>query len=51
MFSECMVWRGFEGGESIEDEGGITPWVILQEERIKRSLSEGEKVLSFLVKT
>lgn len=51
MFSERMVWRGCEGGECIEDDGSITPWVIPQEERIKRNLSEGEKVLSFLVKT
>ena len=34
----------------VRDDGSIPPWVTLQEERIKRNLSEGEKV-SFLVKT
>ncbi len=51
MFFECMVWRGCEGGGYIEDDGSITPRAPPKEKRIKRNLSEGEKVLSFLVKT
>lgn len=50
IFSECMVWRGCEGGSFIEDDGTITPSAPPEKERIKRSLSEGEKALSFLVK-
>ena len=45
------MWRGPEGRGYIEDDGSATPLVTLQEERIKRNPSEGEKVLSFLVKT
>lgn len=47
MFFECMVWRGCEGGGYIEDDESITPRAPPEEERIKRNLSEGEKVLSF----
>lgn len=50
MSSECMLWRGCEGGGYIEDDGSITLWAAPEEKRIKKSLSEGEKVLSCLVK-
>lgn len=43
------MWRGCEGG-SFEDEWTITPRAPPEKERIKRSLSEIEKALSFLVK-
>lgn len=33
------------------DNGCITPWANLKEERVKRNLSEGEKVLSLLLKS
>lgn len=50
VFIECgwcgvAVMLGY-----IEDEGSITPRASLEEERIKKNLSEGEKVSSFLVK-
>lgn len=45
-----MVWRGSEGGSFIEDDGSITPRAPPEKERIKRNLSEGIKVSSFLVK-
>lgn len=34
----------------IVDDGSITPWPLPEKERIKRNLSEGEKVLEFPLK-
>lgn len=45
-----MVLGGCECWGYIEDEGSISPRASLEEERIKKNLSEGEKVSSFLVK-
>lgn len=50
MFCDCVVRRGSEGGSFIEDDGNITPRAPPEKERIKRNLSEGIKVSSFLVK-
>ena len=44
------MWRGCKGGGYIEDDGSITLRASPEKEGIKRNLSEGEKVLSFLVK-
>lgn len=44
------VRYGEEYGGCTEDDGSITFWASL-EGRIKRNLSEGEKVLNFLAKT
>lgn len=43
------MWRGCEGG-FIEDDRSNTPWPLSEKERLKRNLSEGEKVLEFPLK-
>lgn len=46
------AWYGgvVKGGGYIKDDGSITPRAPPEKQRIKRNLSEGEKVLFFLVK-